>query len=500
MSVGRKQDPVRKWPIVTIALIAINVALFLITHRILEEQRPQIAEVKVHILMLAAAHPGLDISPDVRVFISNFSEQNPDSWGRLQRGDRPSADEWDERTRAITNEDTLQQEMESLVGQYQSFQNTAFGERYAFTPLSPAPLAYVTASFLHSSWRMLIAAMLALLLAGCVLEDAWGRVIFPAFYLAAGAVAMQIHVWTNPSSLAPAMGAAGAVSVLMGAVLVRFPARKLRLGAVGFPAVCVAPLWLATETFVHWKGVNRDYAPVFERPDLRVYATSVCAAFIFGAAVAIVFRYLRVERHQSETGRSRDRRYAEGAATIEAEQLIEDGDNSAAEALLKDALKINPYAVDALVALQQLYYRTNEMSQYQAVTVTLCRAYLKERDSKAAWQAYEEFLNSGGQDMPSSTWVELARVAEEMQLFERAVSECEKIIALYPNTRESLMAQLRAARILLKQLERPGQALKMFEAARSSPFPHLDFEQAIETGIRQSRVAISMAGSIPVTD
>lgn len=499
MGVGRTQDSVRSWPIVTIALIAINVALFVITHQTLAEQRTQIADVKVHILMLAATHPGLDIAPDVRVFVSNFNEQNPESWRRLQQDNRPFADEWDERTRAITNEDTLQQEMESLVGQYQASENTAFSEKYAFAPLSPTPLAHVTASFLHASWRTLLGSMLVLLLVGCVLEDAWGLIVFPAFYFAACAVAMQIRAWTDPASLAPVMGASGAVAVLMGAVLVRFPARKVRLGAVVIPAFCIAPVWLAIEALVNWKGLNRDYARVFEQPAMKTYALSVGAGFVFGAAVAMVFRYLRVERHQSEAAAPRGRAYADGAA-MEAEQLMEDGDYSGAEAVLKDALKTNPHAVDALAVLQQVYYRKNEMSQYQAVTVTLCQAYLKERDSKAAWQTYEEYLNSGGQDMPPATWVELSRVAEESQLFDRAVSECEKIIAMCPNTRESLLAQLRAAKILLKQLECPGQALKMFEAAHSSPIPHLDFEQAIETGIRQSKVAISMAGTFPVTD
>jgi tetratricopeptide (TPR) repeat protein len=226
----------------------------------------------------------------------------------------------------------------------------------------------------------------------------------------------------------------------------------------------------------------------------------VSATFIFGAATAIIFRYLRVERNQSEAARPSMHHHLASEAALHAEQLMEDGNQSGAEAVLKTILQKNPDAVDALMLLQQVHFRKSEMPEYQAVTVKLCQVCVKKRDLHGAWQAYEEYLNSGGQDMPPATWLELSRVAEELQMFDRAVAEYEKIIATLPNTRESLMAQLRAAKILLKQLAQPGQALQMFQGAYSSPIPHLDFEQAIETGIRESKVALSMAGTIPVTD
>jgi membrane associated rhomboid family serine protease len=491
------QDSVRNWPVVTIVLIAINVVLFVIVHKPLQEQRAQIAEAKSHVLMFAALHPELDISPDVRVFISSFSEQNPESWAKLQQPNRPMLDEWDSQTRGITNQDTLQQEMDALVEQYRVSQATAFG-KYSFTPSDPMPLAHITGSFLFSNWKTLLGSMLALLIAGWVLEDGWGRFIYTAFYFAACAVAMQIWAWTDPAGLTPVMGASGAVAVLMGAVLVRFAAWKLKFGKIAIPAICFAPVWLAIEVLINWKGLNRDYSRVFEQLEWRTYSNAVTAAFLFGAAAAIVFRYLRVERHQTEAPRKRA--HALSAAAQQAEQLMDEGNYNGAEDLLREVLKTNPAAVDALMGLQQVYYHRNEMSDYQAVTVSLCQAYVKARESSLAWQAYEEYMNSGGQDMPSATWLELCRIAEDLQLYDRAVLECEKVIAALPDTREALMAQLRAAKICLKQMARPEEALRMFEAAYSSPIPHLDFEQAIENGIRESKVAISMVARIPVTD
>jgi len=64
---------------------------------------------------------------------------------------------------------------------------------------------------------------------------------------------------------------------------------------------------------------------------------------------------------------------------------------------------------------------------------------------EAAWQNYEEFLNMGGEQMPPAIWLQLCRVREEQNDFERALDEYEKLAAAYPAERHGLMAQLGAA-------------------------------------------------------
>jgi hypothetical protein len=53
------------------------------------------------------------------------------------------------------------------------------------------------------------------------------------------------------------------------------------------------------------------------------------------------------------------------------------------------------------------------------------------------------------------------------------------------------MAQLAAARICLKRLSRPQDALRFYEAAEASAVPHLDLEQDIESGIHEARTVLS---------
>jgi len=76
---------------------------------------------------------------------------------------------------------------------------------------------------------------------------------------------------------------------------------------------------------------------------------------------------------------------------------------------------------------------------------------------------------------------------EELKDYERAVSEYEKLSAAHPCERESLEAQMSAARLCLKRLNRPQDALRFYEAVSSSAVPHLDLEQDLELGIRESR-------------
>ena len=489
-----------RWPIITIGLVSVIFVLFLITHRTMQEQRPHIAEVKTHLLILALRHPGLDMPAEVRDFVSHFSDLNPDKAALLQSDDRPFCDDWDERTRWVTNEYTLQEYMNALVVEYQALRADSFQERFAFVPAMPQSTSYLTAGFFEPDSRTLLAMMAVLFLSGLVLESAWGRIIYVTFFFGASAVAMQIQTWTQPYSIVPMVGASGALAVFMGAVVGRFPFRRVWVFGPVVRAIWFAPIAAALLVMFGRKDLSADYANLFFYSQPRQRWIALGAAFASGVIAAWIFRLLRVERDMPSVHLKVRHHSVSTPSTAEAARLVEQGRFSEAEGMLQNALRTNPWSIDALAGLAQLYWQKNDMTMYHEVMLKLSQAYLKERDSKSAWQSYEEYVNSGGSQVPVGHWGELCRIAEEQFLYERAVTECEKLSAAYPNTREALMADLRAAKICLKQLGRPERALKLFEAAYVSPVPHLDFEQTIQTGIRESKVAMSLAGSIPVMD
>jgi len=97
--------------------------------------------------------------------------------------------------------------------------------------------------------------------------------------------------------------------------------------------------------------------------------------------------------------------------------------------------------------------------------------------------------------MPASTWLELCKGAEEIHEYERAFSEYLELAQAYPTERQSLTAQLSAARLCVKKLNRPQDALSIYDSASKSPVPHLDWDQIIQAGIKEAKAALAATGA-----
>ena len=79
--------------------------------------------------------------------------------------------------------------------------------------------------FVHAGWMHIIGNMLFLWAFGKSLEDAMGHVKFFSFYMLCGVAAGMVHVVFNYYSRVPTVGASGAIAGVMGAYLIKFPAR-----------------------------------------------------------------------------------------------------------------------------------------------------------------------------------------------------------------------------------------------------------------------------------
>ncbi len=95
--------------------------------------------------------------------------------------------------------------------------------------------------------------------------------------------------------------------------------------------------------------------------------------------------------------------------------------------------------------------------------------------------------------MPVATWLELCRIFEGQQNYDRAVAEYEHLAKANPNERQSVLALLSAGRLALKQLNRPADALRYYKAAKLSPVPHLDWESNIQAGIQAAEKAAGVS-------
>jgi membrane associated rhomboid family serine protease len=118
-------------------------------------------------------------------------------------------------------------------------------------------LTIFTAMFMHGGFLHIIGNMLFLWIFGNNVEDSMGPVKFVAFYLLAGVSALALQVLVAPSSTVPTIGASGAIAGVLGGYILLHPrARVLTLIFLIFfvtfieiPAVFVLGFWFLQQLY-----------------------------------------------------------------------------------------------------------------------------------------------------------------------------------------------------------------------------------------------------------
>ena len=120
-----------------------------------------------------------------------------------------------------------------------------------------APQHLLTSMFLHGGWMHLLGNMWFLWLFGNNVEDSMGRLRFIAFYLLCGVCAALGHVFTDPGSITPMVGASGAISGVMGAYIVLYPRVRVYcfviiiifVTTISLPAWAMLGYWIVLQLF-----------------------------------------------------------------------------------------------------------------------------------------------------------------------------------------------------------------------------------------------------------
>ena len=269
----------------------------------------------------------------------------------------------------------------------------------------------------------------------------------------------------------------------MGAFLARFPKTKIQLGFFYWilrprlyrfkaPAFAVLPLWLLLQLL---SGVLAG-----ESGGVAYWAH--IGGFGFGLVMALVLRYSGIEKKadqaiEGKVGWSADPRIVKAGELLEKEQF------DAAIAELQAQIAEKPGSLDAHEMLPSAYLRKGDTQSYLQAMESVCQLHLKLHSTEAAWQDYEDYVHAGGAKMPAASWLELCRHAENLQQWERAASEYEKLAETWPQDRNSVLALISAGRIQLTQLGRRDQALRLYVAAQNSPVPHQDWNDTIRKGV-----------------
>jgi rhomboid family protein len=112
---------------------------------------------------------------------------------------------------------------------------------------SPIYLTLLTSMFMHGGIAHIFGNMLFLWIFGDNVEHRVGHIPYLLFYLAAGIIAAFAQIAVAPSSVIPTLGASGAIAGVLGAYLVMFPGNRVTvlfgLRPMLVPAIVAIGLW-----------------------------------------------------------------------------------------------------------------------------------------------------------------------------------------------------------------------------------------------------------------
>jgi rhomboid family protein len=112
-----------------------------------------------------------------------------------------------------------------------------------------------TSMFMHGSFLHIFGNMLFLAIFGPTVEDSTGRWRFLVFYLLGGVIALGAQVLVSPDSVVPTIGASGAIAAVLGGYVLLYPrARVLSLVFILFfvtiievPAIALLGFWFVLQ-------------------------------------------------------------------------------------------------------------------------------------------------------------------------------------------------------------------------------------------------------------
>ena len=242
-------NPLRRVPVVTYALIAANVVVFL--------------------LMPSAAHSLVGNTTAAQLCdLQSFFER----WGAVPR-------------------ELIGGHLPALVPTGQAAL-TRSGAACVLGPpdytKSPV-LSVLTAMFVHSSWSHLLGNMLFLAVFGNNVEDRMGRGWYVLFYFVCGYAAGYGFALLDPSSGGPLVGASGAIAGVLGAYLVLYPrARVWGLIPFLFFIPLRVPAWLMLGSWFVLQGLYATGYGTASAGDVAYPAHLV--GFVVGALLALPLR------------------------------------------------------------------------------------------------------------------------------------------------------------------------------------------------------------------
>jgi membrane associated rhomboid family serine protease/Tfp pilus assembly protein PilF len=480
--IGHEDQQVRRLPWVTIVLVAVNVAVFLLTNELAHKQATEMGARGEEIVRYVTTHPHLTLSSDLR--------------GGVRQEPLPP----DHSLSGLAEE---QARLNGMVAEFRASARRSVFWTYGYVPADPNPLGLFTSMFLHAGWLHLLGNLLFLWLAGGRLEDRWGRVFFPAFYLVCGVAAALLHAAMIPESRVPMVGASGAIAGLMGALLIHLVTRRSRLlsGLIvifwliywscifAMPDYVVLPPWLLQQFSLARSGTAGDIAVWAHLGGFASGAVIVLGIWLSGFEAKLLGR--------GETGKSG---WGASDQLTAALGLLDGGNADGAIRALVALLRKNPNNIEARTALIGAYAQKGDSAAADRESARLISAYVAVRDMEGALAAREEHGRAHpGVDPSMRSLLALAAYREMQGQHAEAAELYQQAIQAWPDDLLAPKALVNHGRLLLEAFHEPDAALEILEQVRTHPKVTPEFERVSEELMTAARGARPVAAPQPET-
>jgi rhomboid family protein len=261
--------PTDRFPIVTLAIVAINVFVFL--------------------FLQGASFSGdqVDTKTVAEYGAIPYRVTHPDKKCDLARVQDPTTGQVGEEVVCQGNSDYREAKQ---AGALENIDNP------------PAYLTVFTSMFMHGGWLHIIFNMLFLWIFGNNVEDSMNRILYVLFYLLGGLVAIGTQIAVSPDAQVPTVGASGAIAGVLGGYLILYPrARVLTViflifffTFVELPASLLLGIWIFLQFL---PAVGQLATPDVAGGGGVAYWAHV-GGFVFGMATILLFAHRKSTRYE----------------------------------------------------------------------------------------------------------------------------------------------------------------------------------------------------------
>lgn len=514
---GNENSTVRRLPLITFGIIALNVLIFLGSLPILVQQHAKIQETYTDLQEFLERNPALMADKEVRKKLIDAqlaTEEDLAEMDEMMKG----AEAMEEAYPGFLSEMRSAEARVDFDMKLAAFEKAMKSNLYYSLGIAPngkwKTYQLLTHMFMHGGWFHLIGNMFFFFAIGFSLEDLWGRGLFLGFYIGAGFAACLPQL-LFPESV-PAIGASGAISAAMGAFLIRLPKTKIKIGWMFLPFL----LWNIIRYLLSGKkffGVVNIPAYIFLPYYFMVQVASFwaekkmggssgvafsvhIAGFVFGAAFALVIKGAKVEEkyiHPSIEGKIS---FDASPIVNESLALLDRGDVVTAESKLQTHLARSPQDMSAMMTLIQLYQNTGNFDQLNNMYARVIRQHFAQGDKEGALYAYDGLLSSFPDDAVNPKifirdWMMICEYVRELGMPLEASVEYERLVKTCLDDPLVIRACIQGGEAALAA-DHKERALRLFEWAMTLN-PSGAYQNRIARGLAVCRGAAGGNGLAP---